>query len=381
MKGLKIGFDGKRAVANYTGIGNYSRLALQSILDIAPHNELLLYTPSARSNDRLDPMLAAWPQLRLRTPDTVAGRAFGALWRSRGLTRQLRREGVDLYHGLSNELPVGIGRSGIPSVVTIHDVIFRRHPEFYHRADVSICDRKFGYAARAATRIIAISERTRADICEFYGVDPSKIDVVYQGCADLFHKPVSPESIRDVRARYSLPDAYIVGVGTVESRKNQKLAVRALASLPRDLGLVLVGRRTAYARRLDETVSRLGLDGRVMFIENAPMADIPALYAGAVMVSYPSFYEGFGLPVIEAIAAGTPVVAATGSCLEEAGGPGALYVDPRDDEAFADAARRLLDDSSLRRHTVAMGRDHITRFRAGNFGQGLIDVYLKTLNQ
>lgn len=151
--------------------------------------------------------------------------------------------------------------------------------------------------------------------------------------------------------------------------------------LPRDLGLVLVGRRTAYARRLDETVSRLGLDGRVMFIENAPMADIPALYAGAVMASYPSFYEGFGLPVIEAIAAGTPVVAATGSCLEEAGGPGALYVDPRDDEAFADAARRLLDDSSLRRHTVAMGRDHITRFRAGNFGQGLIDVYLKTLNQ
>lgn len=382
MERIKIGFDGKRAVANYTGIGNYSRLALQALLDVAPHNQYVLYAPRMMANDRLEPLLRQWPdRLSVATPSTAMGRLMPHLWRSRWLTSQLRRDGIQLYHGLSNELPAGIERSGIPSVVTIHDVIFRRHPEFYHRADVSICNRKFGHAARVADRIIAISERTAQDVCELYGVPRSKVDVVYQGCADLFYQPVSPEAVASVRQRYRLPDAYLVGVGTVESRKNQLLAVKALAALPSDVSLVLVGRRTAYAAEIDREVQRMGLHGRVRFLEGVPMADIAAIYAGAVAASYPSWYEGFGIPVIEALAVGVPVIAGSGSCLEEAGGPGAIYVNPGSVEEFADAAGRLLSNSRLRQLMVQAGRTYIRRFRADNFGHGLLETYAKVLKK
>lgn len=377
MNGLIIGFDAKRAVMNYTGLGNYSRLAIDVVSRAWPDNDYRLYTPRIAANDRLAE-LASRPGISIVPPDTAFGRRFGAVWRSSGLSRQLRREGVDLYHGLSNELPWGID---VPAVVTIHDVIFRRHPEFYTRTDAMICDRKFGYAARKARQIVAISECTRRDIVEFYGVDPKKITLVYQGCHESFYHPVAPEDIAGVRRRYSLPERYIAAVGTVEARKNQALAVKALRALPDDVGLVIAGRRTAYAREVERTAAKSGVAGRVTFVEGIPFAELPALYAGAQFASYTSRYEGFGIPVIEAIAAGVPVVAATGSCLEEAGGPGAFYVGPDDVDGYADVARRLLADESLRQATVKAGRAHIVRFSAENFAEGLLSAYTKTLQQ
>lgn len=367
-----IGFDGKRAVMNYTGIGNYSRLAIESLLPLLPADDVLrLYTPALRQNPRMEALLRS-SRIELRLPDGIVGRMFGSLWRSKLLSSQLRREAPALYHGLSNELPAGIERTGIPSVVTVHDVIFMRHPEFYHRADVEICRRKFEYAARVADRVIAISERTALDLQELFGIKEEKIRVVYQGCAPIFHERVSAEDVMAVRKRFG---RYIIGVGTIESRKNQLLTVKALARLPEDVKLVLVGRRTAYAKTIDETVSRLGLDGRVIMLQGMSMNEIHQLYAGAVFASYPSYYEGFGIPMLEAVASGVPVIAATGSCLEEAGGPGALYVSPDSVDEYVEAATRLLDDEALRKDMVARGRQYIARFAPENFGRGLINVY------
>ncbi len=370
-----IGFDGKRAVMNYTGIGNYSRLALESILPLMPDAELRLYTPKVRDNVRLRPLLKS-PRVELRTPDTIAGRLLPHYWRTRGLSAQLRRERPALYHGLSNELPWGIEKTDIPTVVTIHDLIFMRHPEFYHRADVNICRHKFEYAARVADRVIAISRRTADDLHEFFGIPEEKIRIVYQGCAPIFGRPVSPEAIEENRNVYG---RYIVGVGTIESRKNQLLTLRALPMLPKDVNLVLVGRQTAYADKIKAEARRLDLADRLFMLENVSMAEIPALYAGAVMAAYPSFYEGFGIPMLEAIAAGVPLVAAAGSCLEEAGGPGAIYVDPTDEEAFAFAANRLISEPILREEMVARGRQYIDRFAPEEFGRGLVDVYNELL--
>lgn len=372
-----IGFDGKRAVMNYTGIGNYSRLALESILPLMPHTRLRLYTPALRHNPRMTRLLES-PRVELATPDTLTGRLLHRLWRSSGLSRQLAREMPDLYHGLSNELPHGIDRTGIPAVVTIHDLIFLRHPEFYHRPDVEICTRKFQYAARTANRIIAISERTKLDLIELFEIPGQKIRVVYQGCDPMFHSPVPEVEIAAERARFG---RYIIGVGTIESRKNQLLTVRALAQLPADVNLVLVGRRTAYASRIDNEIKRLKLQNRVFFPAGVDMARIHSLYAAAELAAYPSFYEGFGIPVIEAIASGIPVVAAKGSCLEEAGGPGALYVDPLDVDEFAEAASSLLADRQLRTNMVDAGRHYIRRFDPSNFGRGLVDVYNELLEK
>lgn len=370
-----IGFDGKRAVTNYTGIGNYSRLALESILPLLPDVALRLYTPKIRQNERLENLLRS-PQVELRTPDSLMGRLFGSLWRSKLLTEQLRRENPALYHGLSNELPLGIERTGIPTVVTTHDLIFMRHPEFYHKPDVEICRRKFEYAARVANRVIAISQCTANDLIELYGIPESKIRIVYQGCSPIFSQPVSKDAIEQNRKRFG---HYIIGVGTIESRKNQLLTVKALRHLPSDVNLVLVGRRTAYAKLIDAEICRLGLQNRVTMLSGVAMADIPALYAAAQVAAYPSFYEGFGIPMLEAIAAGVPVIAATGSCLEEAGGPGACYVAPTDVMAFADVAKSILNNSSLRNDMVAKGRQHIAQFAPENFGRDLVAVYNELL--
>lgn len=370
-----IGFDGKRAVMNYTGIGNYSRLALESILPLMPQATLRLYTPGIKENPRMAQLLKS-PQIELRTPDTLKGRIFGSAWRSRWLTSQLRREMPALYHGLSNELPTGIESTGIPTVVTTHDLIFLRHPEFYHRADVEICKRKFEYAARVADRVIAISERTSLDLQELFATPKEKIRVVYQGCSPMFGRLVPPEKISALREKYG---RYIIGVGTIESRKNQLLTVKALAELPKDINVVLVGRRTAYAKQIDAEAKRLGVTNRLHILQGVPMADIVALYAASVFSAYPSFYEGFGIPVLEAIAAGVPVIAAKGSCLEEAGGPGAFYINPTSTDEFVEVANRLLSSATLREEMVARGRQYIARFAPENFGQGLVNVYNELL--
>lgn len=370
-----IAFDGKRAVQNYTGIGNYSRLALESLLQLMPDDKFELYTPKIVENPRLK-RIAENPRVTLKTPDTVAGRLFPHYWRSAGLTKQLEREKPSIYHGLSNELPYGIEKTGIPTVVTIHDLIFERHPEFYHAPDVAICRRKFRYAARVADRLIAISRKTAADIHELYGIPDEKIRVVYQGCSPIFYKTPDPAAIEKNRRRFG---RYIIGVGTIEARKNQLLTLRALGQLPDDINLVLVGRPTDYAKQIIREAKKLGLSDRLKIVSSVAMGDLPALYAGALFAAYPSFYEGFGIPMLEALAAGVPLVAAKGSCLEEAGGPGAIYVDPNDVDAFVAAANKLLSSPLLREEMVDRGRQYIARFAPANFGRELLNVYKELL--
>lgn len=373
--GLTIGFDAKRAVNNNTGLGNYSRLLIESMARAYSGDRYLLYAPKMRENPRLAPVLAA-PGVATRLPRHGA---LTSLWRVHGVTADLKADGVDLFHGLSNELPLNIAKAGIASVVTIHDLIFRHFPQYYKPVDRWIYDYKFSRAARAATRVIAISERTRADLVEIYGIDPGKIDIVYQGCDQSFGRAVSTEEIAAVRLRYGIDGPYIVAVGTVEHRKNQLLAVKALRGLPADVKLVIVGRRTAYAAEIDRYVGAHGLGGRVVWVTGAPMADLAPLYRGSLLSVYVSRYEGFGLPVIESLTAGTPVVIASGSCLEEAGGPSSPVVDPDDDEALAWQCRRLIDDEGLRAETARRGGEYVKRFDASGFTRRVRETYEKAL--
>lgn len=378
---LTIGFDAKRAATNNTGLGNYSRLVIDVLSEKIPHPELRLYTPlPSRAGERVRPLLSR-PGVSLIGPSSAWGRRVSGLWRVYGgLASQLRADGVNLFHGLSNELPLDIHKAGIPSVVTIHDAIFRRCPDNYKPVDRWIYDNKWRRAIAAATRIIAISECTRRDIIELYGADPGKIDIVYQGCDPIFSTSVSADDISRIRVAYSLPDRFISCVGTVEPRKNQLLPVRALSALPADVSLVIVGRgREPYASQVMAEARNLGVADRVIMLENIPFRDIPAVYAASLFASYTSRYEGFGLPVIEAISSGVPVIAAVGSCLEEAGGPGALYVDPDDTVAFVEAAVSLIDNQDIRREMVAAGRKYVARFSRENFSKGLIDSYSRAI--
>lgn len=379
-KPLKVAFDGKRALFNFTGLGNYCRYALGALSEFAPGSDYRVYSHKDPAKSKADDV-KRMPGISIVTPSGSYGRRFPRLWRHYGgLAPQLKADGIDLYHGLSNELPLDIARAGIPSVVTIHDLIFRTIPENYKAVDRRLYDFKFSRAARNATRIIAISERTKADIIRFYGIDPAKIDVIYQGCDPIFNRSYAESTAAEVREAYSLPEKFIVMIGTVEQRKNQLLAVEALALLPDDVSLVIAGReRNSYGGLLRRRIAELGLENRVRILSGVPTSHLPALYSLAVAAAYPSRYEGFGLPVIEAINSGTPVIAATGSCLEEAGGEGAAYVDPDSPAEFAEAARRIMADKELRREMVERGQAHTARFNRRTFALQLTETYRKAI--
>lgn len=378
-QGITVGYDGKRAVQNMTGLGNYSRLVAGTMAAMYPDNNYVLLAPRMRENPRLERLLMR-ENVKTATPQGAFSRRLPAWWRSVEMVHDWQRLGLDIYHGLSNELPLTSRLGGIPTVVTIHDLIWRRVPQDYSAVDRRIYELKYRRSARDATRIIAISERTKADIVADWHLDPMRIDVIYQGCDPVFALPVDTERRMGVRARYNLPRRYIIAVGTVQSRKNQLLAVRALEGLPADVALVIVGgEEAAYGRRLDAEAARLGLADRVIRLRNVPFDDLPALYAGAEFSSYTSRYEGFGLPVIESLSAGTPVVACTGSCLEEAGGPGAVYVAPDDVNAYVDAARAMLEKRYYRDRLAENGRRYIRRFNRADFASSILKTYNKAI--
>ena len=359
-----IGYDAKRIVSNGTGLGSYGRTLIN---DLSSHPiNLRLYAPDEGRKD-LREQIVKHDNVTFCYPHTSL---FTSLWRSHGIIKDLQRDGVQLYHGLSGELPVGIRKSGIKSVVTIHDLIFLRHPEYYHWIDTKIYAWKFRQTLREADHIIAISECTKRDIMEYGHIDESRISVIYQSFAPRFS--VSAE-------RHEAEKRYILSVGSIEERKNILLAVKALPYLPEDVNLVIVGRHTKYTDQVSDYIKTHNLSHRIQILHGVTDEELPALYAGAEAFVYPSRYEGFGIPIVEAISMGLPVVACTGSCLEEAGGPDSLYVDPDDEQAMAQAIRQSLKGAEGREQRIIRSREYIRRFEGADVASQVIRLYQSLL--
>ena len=371
---LTIGYDAKRAVSNGTGLGNYCRTLLNDLGTIDTTDSFRLYVPDLGRDD-LRSQLDMPRNMSFVTPTNKLVKPLRSLWRIKGIVNDLKRDGVDIYHGLTGELPLGLSEAGIKSVVTIHDLIFMRCPEYYNPVDVAIYKWKFRNTCKQADRIIAISECTRRDIMELGEIDDSRIQVVYQSCDTRFRLQVSPEQKQDVRARYSLPKRYVLFVGTIEERKNALLAAQALPYLSDDIHLVLVGRQTAYAKTIFSFARQNGLANRIHMLSGVPTSDLYAIYQQAECFVYPSRYEGFGIPVIEAIQSRLPVIACTGSCLEEAGGPDNVYVDPDEPQEMAMAIKSITDNPDAARQIVTRSLDYIRRFENGNVAQEMLNVY------
>ena len=376
-----IGYDAKRAFRNGTGLGAYCRTLLTDIAQQADSNTMmLLYTPD-HGRDEYRSQMEQLPYSMIRYPRKWRGVLGKAIWRSYGMVRDLEKDQVDIFHGLSGELPMGIARHGIKTVVTIHDLIFLRHPEFYHWVDAKIYAAKFYATCREAHRIIAISECTKRDIMYYGGVDEDKIDVIYQSCCTRFTEPATEESKRQAIAKYMLPKRYIIHVGTIEQRKNILQAVEALPQVPSDVHLVVVGKSTPYADKVKAYVAAHGLEQRVHFFHGVSSEDLPALYQLAEACVYPSVYEGFGIPVIEAIQSGLPVVACSGSCLEEAGGPDSLYVAPGDVAGMGVALCRVLKGADGREERIRRSKEYVTRFENTGVARQMLQVYERLLKE
>ena len=374
-----IGYDAKRIVCNRTGLGSYARTLINDLSEvITPDIKLNLYAPD-KGDSALRSQVRESAGVRFVYPRRSLSGLQKAWWRMHSMVDDLCADGVKLYHGLSGELPIGIKKAGIKTVVTIHDIIFMRHPEWYNWPDTKIYAWKFRKTCAEADRIIAISECTKRYIMLYGGVNPEKIDVIYQSCGSRYKMREGEKKMHEVHTGYMLPERYIVNVGTIEERKNVLLAVKALRMLPEDISLVIVGKATSYTEKVKAYIRENALESRVKILHNVPNEDLPAIYQMAEACVYPSRYEGFGVPVIEAIQSGLPVVACTGSCLEEAGGNGTIYVDPDDVYAMADAIKQVVKGAPGREERIAASRQYITRFEGNNVAQQVMNVYRDVL--
>jgi glycosyltransferase involved in cell wall biosynthesis len=373
---MKIGYDAKRAFFNMTGLGNYSRGLIKAMASFYPENEYILYTPKIIPSTRVD-FIKENKRIKVATPHS---KRLASLWRSKFVVKDLKIAGIELYHGLSHEIPIGISKTGIRSVVTIHDLIFKRFPKYFGFTSRQIYAAKIKYACKHANHIIAVSQKTKDDLVELLNIDPKKIDVIYQNCDNIFRVKQSELKKGEVRLKYNLPKKFILSVGTIEERKNLLTLIKAFTLLPDDTRMVVIGKETEYAKKVRQYVARNKLASRITFVPNATFSDLPAIYQLADIFIYPSRYEGFGIPVLEAMASGTPVIAATGSCLEEAGGPDSLYAHPDDEKAFADKLKLLLADKDLQKTMIEKGQLYAQKFEDHILAAQLNTLYQKVLN-
>ena len=378
---MRIGFDAKRAAQNKTGLGNYSRFVIEGLSRFYPDNQYLLYIPNPKRSHLLGD-LKQRNNCTIKYPNNTIWRKLSFIWRVVSIKKQLQKDQIDICHGLSNELPIGIKKlKNIKSIVTIHDLIFLRYPEFYKRIDRKIYAFKFKKACRVADSIIAVSECTKRDIVDFFGIAPEKITVIYQGCDKSFQQLASNEVKDKARELYQLPEKYLLYVGSIESRKNLKLIVEALTKTQCDLPLIAIGKHTPYADEVQQYINEYGLNERVKMLHNVDFTYFPAIYQMASIFIYPSFFEGFGIPILEALYSRVPVIGATGSCLEEAGGPNSIYVNPTDANEMATAIDRIMQDEKLRQQMIDNGVEYANMFNQERLSRLMMEHYKTLLSQ
>jgi glycosyltransferase involved in cell wall biosynthesis len=375
---VKVGFDAKRFFNNFTGLGNYSRFVIGALSEYIPENEYFLYSPKFKSHPEFNAILKRSNIKIIKAPAIYTNLKAGSLWRTWGVSREASVRELDVFHGLSQELPIKLA-ARVKKIVTVHDLIFIRYPELYNPLDVFIYKAKVKAACQQADKILATSIQTKSDIVDFLHIDHEKIDVVYQGSHPSFKRKFSAAEIEKVRTKYELPESYILNVGTIEERKNVLLLIKSLSQLPKDLRshLVIVGRPTKYKIRILEEAQRLGVGERIIFLHDVSFADLPAIYQGARIFVYPSIFEGFGIPIVEALESSVPVIAATGSCLSEAGGPGSIYVNPLDEGELAEQLKKVLTDGELRTRMIASGKNYIEQFEPKAIAEKLLRIYQK----
>lgn len=372
---MRIGFDAKRAFANNTGLGNYSRFIIKSLLANFPDHHYFLYTPFLKEHKDLT---GIWENPNVQPklpPEILSALGLKSLWRSWGVAAQGNIDKIDIFHGLSNELP--FGKKKFKKVVTVHDLLFYRYPHLYKKVDVAIYKNKWKYACKEADKIIAISNQTKKDLIEFLNVPPEKIEVIYQGCNDIFKREFMSQRLDEVSLKYNLPPNFILNVGTIEARKNALAIVKALATLKdtTDIPLVIVGRPTPYKEEIVRFAIKEDLKERVIFLHTVSFEDLPLLYKLSRLFIYPSIFEGFGIPIIEAMNTGVPVISSTGSCFSEAGGPDTLYADPHSTSELAKAITLVLENPAKAQHMIAKGKEFVRKFENDKIANDIMSFY------
>ncbi|HYO62890.1 MAG TPA: glycosyltransferase family 1 protein [Pyrinomonadaceae bacterium] len=353
---MHIAFDAHSIGTGLAGNETYAANLIESLAEIDRSNRYTLYVTKPAAVERY---AGRWPNFSVRRtlPHSPLVRIPVTL------VAELRRRPVDLLHVQYTAPPF----APCPVVTTVHDLAFEHIPETFKRRSWMQLRLTVRRTARAAAHVITVSEYSKRDIMATYGIPEERITVTPEAAAPHF-RPAPPEEVERVRRRYGVEGRYVLAVGSIQPRKNLARLVRAYsglrsrrsqAKLPQ---LVLVGKRAWLYGETLRTVERSGLSDRTLFTGYVSEADLPALYTGALAFVYPSYFEGFGLPPLEAMACGTPVVAGDRTSLPEVVGDAGLLVDPFDESAIGAALERLLDDSELRARLRVKGLERARLF-------------------
>ena len=380
---MRIGFDAKRAFHNFRGLGNYSRNLIDGLDQSFDDLNLFLYSPVSHNKSFID-WGNALTQAKLIYPQSSLSKHCSSLWRSLFLSNVVKNDKLDIFHGLSHELPPGIRQNAKGCLVTIHDLIFMRFPDFFPKIDRLVYKSKYKSACSRADIILAICENTKKDIVEFLGVDEKKIRVAYQSCHPSFENLIPKDELNTFLNKLKIPKIYFLQIGAIEENKNLLLTIKSFSKVQKefpDTYLVVVsgGGNKLYKEKVLKAIKDNKLEDKVIFKKSLPNDSLPYLYQGALSLIFPSFYEGFGIPIIESMFSGTPVITSKDGCFKEAGGPRTLYINPSSVEDLSEAMFLLLRNELLRREISIESSEFVKKFHFKNTSRILRSIYQELL--
>ena len=365
---MKIGYEAKRIFHNASGLGNYGRNLIRTLSSQLPENEYHLYNPKSASF----PFAEYLPNVKEHLP-IVKNALYSNLWRQRLVTDRCLKDEIEIFHGLSQEIPFGLRKKGIKSVVSVHDAIFMRYPHLYKSIDRTIYKRKLRSACRRADRIVAISEQTKRDLVHYFKIEPEDIDVIYQGLNPIYWKEFLDEEPADVRQRFDLPEKFALFVGTLEERKGVDKILEA--QLETGIPVVYIGRPTSFWKEVSGQAKFEKIHHLIHTPEVRLDEDLAKIYRIAELFIYPSIFEGFGIPVLEAMVSKTAVITSNTSSLPEVAGPSGKLVTPESQEEITAAMDELWRNEELRNEMVATGFTFAQQFKDEAIAQKWDQLY------
>jgi glycosyltransferase involved in cell wall biosynthesis len=374
---VRIGLDARLIQGPFTGDSTYWRGLIEglSCLDA----DLVLYLDAKLP----EPEISVSRGIPVRILQACCSR----VWSAWTFPRALKEDGIQVAH-VQYTIPP---RMPCPTITTIHDVSFKRLPEFFKLKDRLILDWSTKRASKKAIRIIAPSQHTKKELVGLYGMDPGKIAVTYEGVDKQFQPMDHTSAVGLISEKYGIQPPFILALGVIQPRKNLGRLIEGFAGLKSRLRtgsrerrggnlesehkLVIVGKQGWMEADLQSRIEALGLANDVILTGYVPYEDLPALYSAADVFVYPSVYEGFGLPPLEAMACGTPVIAGDRSSLPEVVGEAGLMVDPYDPDAFAKAMARVLSSESLRAEMRTRGLSQASKFSWDKMARETLEIY------
>ena len=377
---MRIAIDGKRYYLNSSGLGRYSRSLIDQLISIGDEEnlEIILYRPKGKV--KFEPKSKS--HLTEITADYFfPGHIGNAIWRFTKLPSLINNSGYDLFHGPSHVLP---GKLKCPSVVTMLDLIFIRYPNYFKAWDRNYYRISFKKSAQLADHIISISEATKADLINFFGIKEDKISVIYPGFDAVFSK-LQQQKLDGIKIKFKLPRDYILYVGNIEPRKNILKLAQAFNSLQessyidKDVHLLIVGQMGWYYKEIIDGIDSLSSRDKIKLVGPVYGEDLAGFYQLASIMAYPSMFEGFGYPVLEAMRLGTPVLTSNISSMPEAGGNAAHYVNPESLDEIKDGLCKLLNDKTYREKLAVKGTRHAAGFNTMRMTQETLEVYRKLI--